>query len=184
MFENKLELLASDVLPLPEEINNAEFEKIMEQSEGTNFDFFMETASGSRIFFELKLSESDFGTARPDTRHREKLERIYSPRLTGKVKPEYIEEGLFFKHYQLLRNISYLGHEGADILYIIFPRANEALAGTEQIMGSMLMGGFRDKVRILYLEDLVQRILQSVDTRMLQHYREFKEKYISSYFEV
>lgn len=182
MFEGKLGLLASEVLSLSEdEIKNAEFEKIMEQNEGTNFDFFAETAAGSRIFFELKLSEGDFGTAQPDARHRHKLDDIYGSRLISKVMPEYLDEELFFKHYQLLRCISYLSMDETDVLFLIFPRANETLAGTEQTIRDMLTGSFKDKVRILYLEDLIEKILQSVDTTndlMVQHYREFRNKYI------
>lgn len=179
MYENNLGLLVSEVLSLPDAaIRDAEFEKIIEETEGTNFDFFMETASGSRILFELKLSEGDFGTAKPDARHKKKLEEIYRSRLIGKVNPRYLDEDFFFRHYQLLRNISYLGQD--DALFIIFPRANEALSGTEQTIGDMLTDNFREKVRILYLEDLTEKILQSVDAnaRMVQHYSEFKEKYI------
>jgi hypothetical protein len=50
-----------------------------------------------------------------------------------------------------------------------YPHENEKLAGTEQTIKDMLTGSFKDKVRILYLEYLVEKILQSVDatnTRM------------------
>jgi hypothetical protein len=182
LVEDKLGLLISDVLSLPlNEIKNAEFEKVLEKSEGTNFDFFIEMVSGSRIFFEVKLSESDFGTAPSDTTHKKKLEETYRPRLMGKVMEQYLDEGLFFHNYQILRNISYIGNNGADVLFFFFPRENEKLAGMEQIIGRIVTDNFSGQVRIKYLEDLVDRILQSIDgrdTRMVQHYDEFKKKYI------
>jgi hypothetical protein len=183
MFENKLEVLAHEVLSLPDaEIMSAEFEKVLDQTEATNFDFFMEmSSSGARIFCEIKLSEGDFGTAFPDARHSRKLQDIYRPRLLGKVMPKYLDEELFFKHYQVLRNISYLRKDGMDILFLIFPRGNEKLAATEQIIRDMMTKGFKDKVSILYLEDVVEKILQAVaarNARLVQHYVEFKKKYI------
>jgi hypothetical protein len=182
MFENKLGVLANEVLSLSDaEIMSAEFEKVLDQTEATNFDFFVEMSSGARIFCELKLSEGDFGTAFPDARHRRKLQDIYRPRLFGKVMPKYLDGELFFRHYQILRNISYLRQDGMDILFLIFPRANEKLDATEEIIRDMIAEGFKDKVRILYLEDVVEKILQSVDARnacLVQHYMEFKKKYI------
>ena len=165
----------------PNEIKDAAFEKVLDTSEGTNFDFFIEMASGARIIFELKLSESDFGTAPSDTARKKKLDEIYRPRLTCKVMEQYLEEGLFFRHYQILRNISYIGNNRADVLFFIFPRANERLAETEQIIKGIVTDSLSGQVRIQYLEDLVDRILQSIDgfkPRMVQHYHDFKEKYI------
>jgi|WetSurSiteA1Bulk_404760.scaffolds.fasta_scaffold01242_9 hypothetical protein len=182
LSENKLGLLASDVLSLPEnEVKNATFEKVLEQVEGTNFDFFMEMASGSHVFFELKLSESNFGAEKPNANRKRKLDEIYHQRLTGMVAEGHLHEGIFFQHYQILRNISYLRSDRSDVLFLIFPRENEQLARTEQTINGMLTDGFKDRVRILYLEELVERILQSTDgfnTRMGQHYHEFKRKYI------
>jgi hypothetical protein len=181
LAEDKLGLLISVLSLPPNEIRNAEFEKVLEKSEGTNFDFFIEMVSGSRIFFEVKLSESDFGTAPSDTTHRKKLDETYRPRLIGKVMEQYLEESLFFHNYQILRNISYIGNNGADVLLFIFPRGNEKLAGMEQIMRRMVTDNFSGQVRINYLEDFVDRILESIDgkdTRIVQHYNEFKKKYI------
>jgi hypothetical protein len=181
LIERKVGMLISDVLSLPlNEIKNAEFEKILDQSEGTNFDFFIEMASGSHIFFEVKLSESDFGSAPSDAAHKKKLDEIYRPRLIGKVTEQYLEDGLFFHHYQILRNISYIDNDGTDVLFLIFPRANEKLTGTEQFIKEMATDNCSSQVMILHLEDLVDRILRSIDTaniRMIQHYLDFKEKY-------
>lgn len=182
LFKKKLGLLASDVLSLSEnEVTNAEFERVMEQVEGTNFDFSMEMASGSHILFELKLSENDFKAETPNANRKRKLDEIYRPGLTGKVVEKYLDERLFFKHYQILRNISYLREDGSDFQFFIFPRKNEQLAGTEQTIRGMVTDSFRDRVRVLYLEDLVERILQCVDssdTGMVEHFEEFKMKYV------
>jgi hypothetical protein len=97
------------------------------------------------------------------------------------VAERYLDEGLFFHHYQILRNISYLRSDRSDVLFLIFPRENEQLDGTEQTINGIVTDGFKDRVRVLYLEDLVERILQSVnsaDTRMVKHFEEFKMKYI------
>src|SRR5512137_1621709 len=84
------------------------FEKVLDEEENTNFDFLYRTSSGATALFEIKLSESGFGTAKNDERHRAKLANIYEPRLWGRVDPALLEEKKFFSTYQLCRNFSYL----------------------------------------------------------------------------
>jgi hypothetical protein len=163
-------------------VQEASFEKVLDKTEGTNFDFFIQLSSGRKVFFELKLSESKFGTARNDQAHREKLEAIYRPRLEGKVSPACLKPSVFFQHYQILRNISYIDPAKPDLLLFVLPRMNEKLSGLGDFLADNLSDELKvSRVVVLHLEDVVQRILKSlahVSAVSLAHYRLFEEKYI------
>ena len=165
-------------------VQEAAFEKVLDKTEGTNFDFFIQLSSGRKVFFELKLSESKFGTARNDQAHREKLEAIYRPRLKGKVTDECLEPSIFFQHYQILRNISYIDPTGTDLLFFIFPGTNEKLSGLGDFLADNLSEELKvSRVVVLHLEDFVHRILNLLNHERvisLTHYKLFKEKYVSN----
>jgi hypothetical protein len=58
---------------------------VFDPVEGTNFDFCITTKS--KRFFELKLTEERFGTAKADESHLTKFQNIYLPKMEGKPKP-------------------------------------------------------------------------------------------------
>lgn len=156
------------------------FEKVVDPIENTNFDFLFSTSSGAMVFCEVKLSESGFGTANCDDRHREKLRTIYRPRLTGRVNSALFEEREFFPRYQLCRNFSYL-REPRDLLFVVYPGKNTVL--TRQISNFMefVEKEHRQQIRAVQLEDLIERIVALLPEhaqRLKQHYRDFAEKYL------
>ena len=166
-------------------VEMAEFEHIEDAEEGTNFDFFIRLKSGQRIFFECKFTEEEFGQAMDDERHQLKLKKIYRPMLQEKVIPEVLEPSVFFKNYQLLRNISHINPENRDHLFIIFPRGNSGIISPldEKVkaIDQLLLEGMKQSVTVLYLEDLVENIKKSLiskDSQMSKHWRLFEGKYL------
>jgi hypothetical protein len=81
-------------------------ERVSETKEGTNVDIAWQSACGSWTYCDVKLSESDFGTAKDDMRHRDKLQQIYKPTLDPHCSADLLEPAFFFKHYQILRDVS------------------------------------------------------------------------------
>ncbi|MBL0144323.1 MAG: hypothetical protein IPP91_20020 [Betaproteobacteria bacterium] len=156
------------------------FEKVLDEEENTNFDFLYRTGIGATAFFEIKLSESGFGTAKNDERHRGKLAKIYEPRLRERVDPALLEEKKFFSTYQLCRNFSYLQRPG-DQLFIVFPKANKVLTKELDAFLELVNEKYRGHVKAVHLEALVPRILDLLPadaTRLRQHYRDFAAKYL------
>lgn len=169
------------VLGLPTDVpHTGEFEKVFDRSENTNFDFYLEGPGEHKVFFEVKYSESGFGSCVNDARHCEKLTTHYRPHLSDYVDTEWLEQKTFFKHYQILRNMSYLGRHAQSSLIFIFPKANESLAQDEQVIERMIARSLTPRVEILYLEDLVERILDvsAEDDALHDHFRAFQEKYV------
>ncbi len=156
------------------------FEKVLPDHENANFDFYLENDRGRRIFFELKLSENEFGTCEGDDEQCLKLERHYRPYLQDHVDAKWLNKDVFFRQYRILRNISYLGRYPDSGLVFIFPKANETLRDSEEAIKQIVSKSLAPRVAILYLEYLVGRILTIVqgDDLMSEHYLEIREKYL------
>jgi hypothetical protein len=140
----------------------------------------MEAPSGRRYFFDLKLSESAFGSCADDKPHRQKAERHYLPHLHGLVDTRWLEPAAFFANYEVLSNLSYLGRHPDSGLVFIFPKANERLMTADETIKKIVSKRLAPRVAILYLEYVVARILTSVDDdeTLRRHFLDFQAKYI------
>jgi hypothetical protein len=153
--------------------------ELIEPSDGTYYDFYLETVSRSACFMELKLSESEFGTAAMDKRHLSKLSEIYAPKLMNRLRPEALEPEAFFGRYQLNRNLYGL-RNAKDWLFLIFPKANRVLEGQALGFLETVLNPFRAQIKILYLEVLVNDIIKNIEMTeqvLIHHYESFKLKY-------
>jgi hypothetical protein len=155
-------------LELPPGQVKMEFEKVMDADEGTNFDFYMEYATGPQIFFELKYTENEFGAAKPDAKHLRKYTEIYQPRLAQILVPERRgDSGFFLRHYQIFRNLLYLpGHDDSQVFFI-FPRENSSLAYISKLLQDSVMPEFLSRCHILHLDTLVARLRQQTGAHSL-----------------
>ena len=83
----------------------------MDWNEGTNFDLYLELNSGAKTYVEFKYTEEEFGRAKDDVQHRQKLDEIYEPALRDILNPEYLRKKKFFANYQFFRNLIYIDPE-------------------------------------------------------------------------
>ena len=144
------------------EVDAWEFEAILDKDEGTNVDVFWTTTDGARVFCEVKLSENEFGQTRNDARHQKKLKDIYTPRLRSLVSDELLVPRTFFKHYQILRNISLLAERDADRLVFLMPRENETLSRPLNRVLSGIEAGVSRRIHLAYIEDCLDDLESSV----------------------
>ena len=161
-------------------VDTYEFEYVPSDIEGTNFDFWARTKHTKEIFCEFKLTESEFGRAKDDERHRQKLKDIYLPLLTGKVRPELLDPTRFFAHYQLLRNIAYAEPNGSASVLFLVPRGNERLIRPLAEMREWLSPTIRPFVSVLYLEDMVSQLRSNLDRNVSAYYDAYADKYLPS----
>jgi hypothetical protein len=96
----------------------------------TNFDYYFETTSGKRFYFEIKYTENRFGAKPENDRDEdaiEKFESVYLPLLKETVLPEHFDDPeLFFDNYQILRNLVHL--EANSYVVFIYPQGNHKIA--------------------------------------------------------
>jgi len=67
----------------------ASFEFQPDRTEGTCIDFSLPLQSGSRVNFEIKYTESEFGAAKADSEHSEKFKKVYKSRLVGRFTESF-----------------------------------------------------------------------------------------------
>jgi len=162
-------------------VNKWQFEAMPNQAEGTSIDFYAEFAGGSRLLVEVKLTENQFGKSLPNERRQTKLRDTYAPSLANKVHPTMLEEGNFFLHYQLCRNISQLDLVKGDTLVLLLPRANEfTWHDALRFRDEQLTESCRAAVRVVAVEDLISTLMATpgISGRLRQYLSLLAEKYL------
>jgi hypothetical protein len=146
-------------------VNGACFEFEPDGIEGTNFDFMIPLNTGSRIYFEVKYTETGFGSADADEEHLRKFEDLYYPATDGRFEPEFCTAAGFLQHYQIVRNLWHLDLVSGDTAVFLLPLANRALARSEGIIRSCLLEAHRARVIVVYMEDFVSALVADLDVR-------------------
>jgi len=181
--EHKLEVV-TDFLGLKNEKVNYEtvcFEKNGKDGEGgrrpTNFDFYFETLSKKKIFFEIKYTENEFGKAKNDAGHIDKYENVYSKYLLP-INTNFRSREQFFNNYQILRNIIHI--DKSSFVVFLYPLENKRInAGAEKAKSELLTANFKDNFFAVTWEKLFEAVFNSAtETKLKFHLTEFKEKYL------
>jgi hypothetical protein len=155
-------------------------EAVPSKAEGTNIDALWVTDDGLTTICEVKLSETEFGTADSDDRHRDKLTNIYHPVLHGHVSAGALEEPAFFAAHQVLRNVWHMVTvEGSRLLFLL-PRANTTLWDTLPKVLDALTTQTRKRVSVVAIEDVLDRLQGDEECPLeLQAYaKELAQKYV------
>lgn len=157
-----------------------QFEHIPDPAERTAFDVFAEYEGGARLLVEVKLTEGYFGIAQADESHLRKREEVYLPRLTGKVRPEFLEQAHFLLNYQLFRNISHLDVTRGDQLVLLVPRSNTFTFSQAVGILETLLPEARAAVRVVPAETLIAGLSKTateVGGPIAIHMADLSEKY-------
>jgi len=170
----------SAALGVDSSVADWEFEGIPDEKEGTNVDVMWRTSAGTSVFCEVKLSEAGFGTAKNDDRHQRKLSEIYRPRLKALVSENLLQEQVFFKNYQLLRNISLLANDPQHQLVILAPRENELLHPTLHKVLASVEPTVRKRIVVAYVEDCLSNLKEnpSLSPDLRIYAASMQEKYV------
>lgn len=172
--------LMAQALGLAGDIREWHFEYIPDAEEGTNVDVAWQNSDETWAFCEVKLSEGEFGSAKPDQRHETKFREIYSPRLHGLVDERLLDFNEFCRHYQLLRNISLLAtHSDSHVVFLI-PEQNSALnPALHAVLGS-LAASVRHRVHVAYLEKVLISIKNrsTLNPELKLYAAQLEEKYV------
>ena len=176
------DLLAAVIGTQKDYTNESEFEFVPDRGEGSHFDFLVAIKHEAGIGVEVKYTETEFASAKPNRRRKKMLETIYRPRLIGKVHERFLEKESFFANYQLLRKISFIGERGGiSRLVLLFPGNNEKLAGTEELLDEILVPEYRSLVSIRHLEVALATLFApefELAAIPRAHYEMFVEKYL------
>lgn len=164
-------------LGTPAPVMAVDFETILDTTEFTNFDSVLDLLGSGRVYIEAKLTEKEFGSAKPNQERRDKLAKVYAPRLRGKVPERLLAEEAFFANYQLLRNLSYL-RNSADRLLLLVPQKHAGLVQQAEAFRDSVLEPWKSQVGLLYMEDLIERLALQPSALARQHYGECRRKYV------
>jgi hypothetical protein len=157
----------------------ATFEFIPDESERTSVDFMLSLNTGVRVLFEIKYTEADFGKAKDDAKHHTKFDEVYLPRFDDRFLSAYKQREIFFRHYQIMRNILHLRVDRGDQMVFLVPRGNDALAKHLPAIHACLSDRVLPNVHVLFLEDVLDTLEQSLSgTEVAMTLREFRQKYL------
>lgn len=155
-------------------------EAIPVKDEGSNIDMLWTTADGPKTFCEVKLSESDFGKATVDQRHKNKFREHYEAVLAPHLETKQLEETAFFSAYQFNRNIWHMVRDDRDRLVFLLPRANTVLWSSLQRLLTGVRTATRNRIDVVAIEDAVDRLI--ADNLCQEKFRnyaiELKSKYV------
>jgi len=157
-------------------------ELVPDVDEQSNIDVAWTSVGGAKTFCEVKLSEAEFGRAKDDSDHRNKLERIYRDALEKYLTPDRLEPARFFREYQFNRNLWHMVQTPESRLVFLLPRANSRLWQQLQTLLTGVLPPARARVSAIAIEDVILRLLN--DAILPEEFRryaaELSQKYLFS----
>ncbi len=144
----------------------------------TSFDFYFETTSGKKIYFEIKYTEPEFGkdTQKSIEKRKKKFEKFYSNSLKS-LNNLYHDSETFSSNYQILRNLIHVDDD--SFVVFIYPQNNEGIKlGVERVKTDFLISSYHNHFFEICWENLFEFTSISVeDNEIKKQLNEFKEKY-------
>lgn len=155
-------------------------ELVVDVRENTSADVAWMDSEKNWTYCEVKLSEQEFGTAKNDQRHREKLEKIYAPDLYRHFDPAFLTEARFFSRYQIFRNLWLAARESAASVVFLLPRANTKLWPPLNDVLSGLCSSLRSRVHVVAIEDVLAELVEDVQlpARLVSYADLLVQKYV------
>lgn len=179
-FEQGAPTVLLGAMGLSTEFSGWQLEHVAEVEEGTNVDVAWHAPSGAMTYCEVKLSEQEFGVAKDDDRHRQKLEKIYKPVLSDQCESGLLEPTTFFAHYQLLRNVWLAARNPDASVVFLAPRGNPAVWAHLDPLFNKLAPDLARRVHAVAIEDVLAALASPTNTppRLAWYAHLLKEKYV------
>ena len=140
----------------------------------TSFDFFFETTSGKRLYFEIKYTEDEFGKAEINS---DKFDNVYSKFLKP-INNSFHSSQLFFDNYQILRNLIHI--DDNSFVVFIYPESNDGIRkGVNRVKADFLVSKYHDHFFTATWNDLFDSVLTSTTNANIKtQLVDFKNKYL------
>lgn len=142
----------------------------------TNFDFYFETTSGKKFFFEIKYTEAEFGQAKNDKEHIEKYNNIYKLRFKP-INDKFREKDLFFQNYQIIRNLIHVDNN--SYVVFLYPVKNLKIhEGANKAKDDILKKKFKNNLFIINWYSLHKHVFENnKNPKIEKQLTEFEDKY-------
>ncbi len=178
---NELSIFAKCINVDVVDIQEFEYEKIMLPEEGTNFDAFMEDSCKKRIFIEAKYTENEFGKGNEKS-HKEKRDSIYKMMLKDVITEDVINSDLFYKNYQLFRNLSYVNYKVKDgyenHVCVVTTEKNTKIHDQYNAVLSNVASKYKSYIHFVTIEELITAFNERCCAATKDCTKYFADKYL------
>jgi restriction endonuclease-like protein len=143
----------------------------------TSFDFYLQTNTGMKIYFEIKYTENDFGKAKIDKNHTDKYDEIYS-KFLNPINVSFQSREMFLNNYQILRNLIHIDKD--SFVVFLYPNGNLKIRqGAEKAKKVILKKDFKNNFFPIEWEQIHKKISSLItDIKLRKHFVDFKDKYL------
>ena len=190
IIQNPLINLLNNIIEKQFKAGKASFEYIDSDSNEpngkTNYDLYVEIGD-IRVFFEIKYTEQGFSRCKDNRSHLDKFEKYYKKRMCDSsiFKSSIFKDntilwnGLFLKHYQLIRNAINVG-EKAYVVIITDERNRSTDKQIKDFKDNMLIKSAQYYSHLIFTtwQKLVE--LAQINGFSINHLNEFSEKYLGN----
>lgn len=179
-YEHKLELI-TEYLGFKNETVNYEsvcFEKSgLEEAfrrRPTKFDFYFETTSNIKIYFEIKYTEGYFGKSKVNSA---KFNAVYSKFLRP-INAIFHKEESFYGNFQILRNLIHI--KDNSFVVFVFPEENKGVKkGVDKVKHEFLNHEFSDHFFAAKWNEFFTGISkQTKSIKLKEQFADFENKYL------
>ena len=164
--------------------NSTEFEKQGKEKEidetvdrATSFDFYFETQSRKKLFFEIKYTEQGFGgrEKKRNVERKRKFENVYIKMMSaGQIKE--VDEETFLNNYQILRNLLHVDEDSYVIF--VYPEDNTSIRKGVDFAKELMTNQYSKHFITVTWEKLYESVDKFLDDKMLKDYfAAFHHKY-------
>lgn len=162
-------------------IEVAEFEKVFQHKDYTNFDFYLKLSTSENIYFEIKYTEQEFGgNCYENGVLKDKYEKKFSKYFINELhtsKIGLVDKYDFYKDYQINRNLTYIKTENDYVIFILPFDSEDLLKEVTCVINRY--PNISNQVKLIDWTTLCEiALLESMDSILHQHFKLFKEKYI------
>ena len=158
----------------------------------TNFDFFLETKSEKKFYFEIKFTEDGFAGNKKNAseqKYRDKYDMIYAPllcdrqnniiNLANQHKGEQ-QRNEFYGNYQIFRNLLAIKDKKSYVVFV-YPKQNERIRQQAETAKKFLTESYQSHLILLEWDVLFDSIKRRVRSgELYEHLKKFGEKYIEA----
>lgn len=158
------------------------FEYEPDEKEGTNFDFYMELSTGERILFEIKYTESGFGSIHKDknnpNKYNDKWNKIYDQQTNKSLYLKGIGKDDFYTNYQIWRNVSYIEND-SDYVVFLFSYLNDShVQEIQKTVGLPKKQKYANVSSLCWYSFIRTALELTKNSKYYFHFYLFKEKYL------
>lgn len=187
MKEKCLDIILT-ILGIDGEVNYDEviFEKeatlYIGRGKSTNFDYFISTKEGKKIYFEVKYTENKFGQAKDNDQYQRIFKDIYGPILASHkaITSKYKKREIFLENYQILRNLIHIDED--SFVVFIYPKENMGIReGAQKAQNEIVASKWSNHFISITWEQMVEGVLiNALGEEINEFYgKKFKEKYLN-----